>query len=166
MSRCRVGWTRLVSSDQATPRSKSIQSPVPVKPVWPMVSSRARHRPRASPHGGLPSPSVRVSDSRVRMAAMDWRARAPSRRERMREVEHAVDGAEQPGMPGRAAQREGVLVMHLAADHPAAPACTLGRGAERRIGPEGRPAGSGCSMSGRPVRRSIAMPSSMKLMSE
>src|SRR5690606_23838116 len=38
LSKGRVGWTRLVSSVQARRRAKSIHRPVPVKPVWPMVS--------------------------------------------------------------------------------------------------------------------------------
>ena len=55
----------------------------------------------------------------------------------MGEVEHAVDGAEEPCMARGAAERIGVLVMHLAPDHAPAPSAALGCGAERRVGPEG-----------------------------
>ena len=85
----------------------------------------------------------------------------------MGEVEHAVDGAEEARMARGAAEREGVLVMHLAADHAPAPGAALGRGAERRVGPEGEVVQAAADRSAAcPVMRSMAMPSSMKLMSE
>ena len=45
----------------------------------------------------------------------------------LRRIEDAVDRAEQPGMAGGAAQREGILVVHLAAHHAAAPGAAFGR---------------------------------------
>ena len=65
----RVGWTRLVSSAQPKPRSKSIHSPVPVKPVWPIVSAEQASPPghpakaRSQPQVRLPSCAVRASAS-------------------------------------------------------------------------------------------------------
>jgi hypothetical protein len=58
-----------------------------------------------------------------------------------REIEHAVHRAEQSRMAGRAAKRIGVLVVHLAPHHAAAPGVALGGGTRRRIGPEGEALG-------------------------
>ena len=68
---------------------------------------------------------------------MDSGAKALAVEERMGEVEHAVDGAEEARMARGAAERIGILVMHLAPDHAPAPGAALGRGAERRVRPEG-----------------------------
>ena len=48
-----------------------------------------------------------------------------------REAQHGIDPAEQASMAGRAAEREGVLVMDLTAHDPAAPGARLGGGAEQ-----------------------------------
>ena len=61
--RCRdggVGWTRLVSSVQASPRSKSTHRPVPVKPVWPIVSAEQAWPPD-QPANLRSQPQVRCS---------------------------------------------------------------------------------------------------------
>ena len=50
----------------------------------------------------------------------------------MRKTQHAIGRAEQPGMARRPAQRKGVLVMHLAPQHPPPPVTELGR--HRRAG--------------------------------
>ena len=66
LSKCRVGCTRLVSSVQARPRAKSSHSPVPVNPVWPMVSA-VQWSPPDQPMEGRSQPCVRLSLSGVRI---------------------------------------------------------------------------------------------------
>ena len=68
VSRWRVGCTRLVSSAQASPRRKSIHTPVPVKPVWPIVSSE-QALPPDQPSCRASQPRHRVADCRLRISA-------------------------------------------------------------------------------------------------
>ena len=94
VSRCRVGCTRLVSSVQATPRRKSIQTPVPVKPVCPIVSSEHASPPdqpacRAS-HPGCACRPVACACRRGRARARPTTpARHRARRRPFRIARHA-----------------------------------------------------------------------------
>ena len=114
------------------PRWKSIQTPVPVKPVWPIVPSE-----QASPPD---QPSCRASQPRHARRTVACASGEPASgvdapsNSALRRIEHAVDRAEQPGMAGCAPQREGVLVVHLAAQHPATPGAAFGRRGVLRVG--------------------------------
>ena len=97
LSKCRVGCTRLVSNVQASPRSKSIHSPVPVKPVWPMVS--AEQACAARPAGELALPAAgavlehRCADRRQhRVRGAAGRARLARNRARPRPCRTARHG--------------------------------------------------------------------------
>src|SRR5436305_7794313 len=68
LSKWRVGWTRLVSRVQAMPRPKSIHSPVPVKPVCPIVSSEQAWPPD-QPANLRSQPQVRCEYCGVRIAS-------------------------------------------------------------------------------------------------
>ena len=59
----------MVSRVQASPRSKSIQSPVPVKPVWPIVSAEQAWPPD-QPGKRRSQPQVRCSCWGVRIASI------------------------------------------------------------------------------------------------
>ena len=54
---------------------------------------------------------------------------------RQREVENAIDVAEQPRVPRCAAKREGILVMNLSAQYTASPHIVLGRRTSAYIAP-------------------------------
>ena len=137
------GWS---SSVHASPRPKSIHSPVPVKPVWPMVSSRSTHRRPASRVARFPAQRARgrLAGSRLAQAVL-------SLQQIQRRVQHAIDGAEQPGMAAAPPECKSVFVMHFTAHHPAAPDAALGRGGIGRVGVARRnSAGNAYSPSTRP----------------
>ena len=163
VSRWRVGCTRLVSRAQAQ--------------TAPEIDPDARAR-EAGVTDGRVGAGIAAGPSRVlRLPPQASRRRLPrphlgkpgfdALQQALRRVEDSVDRAEQAGMAGGTTQCEGVLVMHLAAHHAAAPGAALGRrGLGRDPGARSVRAAAAASPSVHPVSRSIAMPSSMKLISE
>ena len=115
----RVGWTRLVSRVQATPRSKSIHRPVPVKPVWPMVCRAGMVAARPAGMRAAPSPGCASAHRRADRGEIGGRGAVPSS---SRAAKSSTPRPCRTGRHGRrAAEREGILVMHLAAQHAPAP---------------------------------------------
>ena len=103
------------------PRPKSIHSPVPVNPVWPIVSVE-QPSPPAQPGCHASHPSVRVGVARVRIAMIADGVSASPDRQRLGVIQHAIRGAEQARMP-RSLEGERVLVMHLADQQPGRAMC-------------------------------------------
>ncbi len=97
-----------------------------MKPVWPIVSGEQR-LPPDQPGCAHCQPIVRVGGAGRRSSAMAAGESSVPVEQPVGEIEHAIHGAEQPGMAGDAAEREGVLVMHRAAHHAPAPLAALGR---------------------------------------
>ena len=169
-------WTRLVSRTTKRPRSGSIQSEVPVKPVWPKERGPRSSGPALErARGGVPAEGAAGAGGlRRRPAGEGLRAQDPHAavgaavQQHLREDGQVARAGEEPRVPRDPAHRPGVRVVHLAVDQPAAArrstAVAAMRGSARRERREAgvahpqrarrrAPAGSG--RAARPVMRSM-----------
>jgi L-aminopeptidase/D-esterase-like protein len=158
-------WRDGLSSVHATPRRKSIHNPVPVKPVWPIVSGE---QPSPPDHPGWRAshPTVRVLVARVRIASIPaGEKRSPLSTPRAKSITPSTvpNAPACPAAPPKANAFSSCTM----------PRITLPRHAQCSVAAHSiglglniKPRGGGKSSSSAPVSRSMAMPSSMKLMSE
>ena len=148
----RVGFTRLVSRMTNSRAAGSIQIDVPVKPVWPKARAHIAMRPAELLPVGVSQPerALREARSCTRRELRDRRAcsstRAPSSCPPFRYIRakraRSCAGAEEARVAGDAAERERVLVVHLAAQVPLPPRVDLRRCNARRAAP--RAGGTSC----------------------
>ena len=173
--------TRLVRSTTYRSRSGSIQSDVPVNPVWPMARGD-RNRPHDEVGSAVSQASARdepgTGERRAKARIAHDGASAVSSPRRPRNTRRARSptprgAAEQAGVPGHATHRGRVVVVHLASQRTAAPRTVSGAGTRASAGTESTerwwhrrstPASSvvACASRGSPATRSSARPSTMK----
>ena len=142
----RVGCTRFVSRMTKSRRSGSIQSEVPVKPVWPKDRSErsepadeypgspGRELRGPEPLHGVSQPRARVEPGtparRVKRSERLTRDDAPlleyaSAQQHLRESRQVARGAEEARVGRHPSQGEGVLVVDFSPQHAAPPGIVL-----------------------------------------